>query len=74
MSDYTTLLAPGTRGRNHGEQFPRAFREGTFTILECTQHYRDGTHEYRVRYDDGREILLNYVHAVDVSDDILEKQ
>lgn len=66
MSDYTTLLAAGTRARNHGEQFPRAYREGTCTIIECTQHYADGTHEYRVRHDDGRILLWNYLHPVEV--------
>lgn len=42
-------LPPGTRVRHYGDQFPRAFTEGTATVVG---HFHINGHlEYRVRRD-----------------------
>lgn len=57
-------LTPGTRVRNYGERFPRAYTEGTATILRMTREWPDGTYEYDVRKDSGEVASWNDVHPI----------
>jgi hypothetical protein len=46
-ADNVHPLAPGTRVRHYGQQWPAA-RSGTATIREVQGPLHDGTYEYRV--------------------------
>lgn len=47
-------LPPGTRVRNYGEQFPRAYHEGTATVVD-SKHIKGYGTEFNVHTDDGRD-------------------
>jgi hypothetical protein len=51
----TTPLPAGTRVRHYGHQWAAAVRDGTGNIREAKGPYPDGSYEYLVDVEDGRE-------------------
>ncbi|MFC9432751.1 hypothetical protein [Nocardia sp. NPDC057030] len=65
----TDRLEVGTRVRHYTHQFPRAYTEGTATIVHVIkQHAIDDTWEYKVRLDNGELAEWNYVYPVPEKD------